>query len=385
MSLLPLIPVILAQAAATQPATQPSEGDDLEEDFAAAIAADQAPAPKPATPVTSGALMNPEISVISTFAGTWRRRETPGFVAGDDAAAEGLTVQEVELSFAADVDPYFKARAFLTIPNLEGIEVEEAYLLSTSLPYNLLFKGGMIRSAFGRNNEQHLHMQDFGARPRMQVLLGDDGLKAPAAQLSLLVPLPWYTVLFAEALTLPGAEGFADTSATLVLEQFFDLSATWSLLWGLNAASLVRSSEEEPDPMAPPPEREFLFATDVYLKWMPTNVARTYFWVAVTGEYAMRRLQDGGDWDGAGYAQVVARVARRWRVGVRLEATGLPAGDLLPRTTFASAAVTFHPSEYSRVRLTYRHEEDPADSTFDDDVVILQLEGAMGAHGAHAF
>ena len=78
------------------------------------------------------------------------------------------------------IDPYLDGAVFLTIPNLEGIEVEEAYLVTTSLPANLQIKAGTFRSQVGRNNTQHLHLQNFTRRPLMTALLfGIDGFRGP--------------------------------------------------------------------------------------------------------------------------------------------------------------------------------------------------------------
>src|SRR3989442_10482992 len=145
----------------------------------------------------------------------WQRR-APQLLSGDDpnlhaegtSHAVGFTAQEVELAFSAIVDPYFKGEIYLTIPNLEGIEVEEAFATTTSLPWNLQVKGGTFRSAFGRQNGQHLHVQDFTRRPLVNAaFLGGDGLRGPGAQVSWLAPLPVYLTLTAEAFSLgaPGA------------------------------------------------------------------------------------------------------------------------------------------------------------------------------------
>src|SRR5436190_1935828 len=107
------------------------------------------------------------------------------------------------LAFSAIVDPYFKGEVYLTIPNLDGIEVEEAFATTTSLPWNLQVKAGSFRSAFGRQNGQHLHVQDFTRRPLINAaFLGADGLRGPGAQISWLAPLPFYVTFYAEAFSI---------------------------------------------------------------------------------------------------------------------------------------------------------------------------------------
>ena len=384
--------VVAAQVAAQPPAPPPQPAPDqkaleqqfqqtLQQDSAAAAQSQPASAAAPATPPpppgSGGNILNPEISVIGSFAAVARRDGdvAPTFHAGDDPPAQGVAVQELELAFAADVDPYFKMRTFLTMPDADHIEIEEAFLQTTALPSGFLFKGGIFRSSFGRNNEQHLHVQDFAVRPRMTALLGEDGLRAPGAQLSYLLPTPWYATVVVEYLGLN-----QDPSATLELEQFFDLSRTWSLLWGISSATLARDAE---DPTLPKPDREYLLATDVYLKWRPPNEAETYLWFAFTGEYVGSRTENKG-WDGAGYGQFVAQVARRLRAGLRLDFVGFP-DAALGREVDVSASLAFLPTEFSRLRLTYVHDQPLDDPAKPNDYLILQLEGTIGAHGAHPF
>src|SRR5207245_2789414 len=81
--------------------------------------------------------LNPDMSAILDADFGWQRR-APQLLSGDDpnlhaegtSHAVGFTAQEVELAFSAIVDPYFKGEIYLTIPNLEGIEVEEASSLA---------------------------------------------------------------------------------------------------------------------------------------------------------------------------------------------------------------------------------------------------------------
>jgi hypothetical protein len=392
--------------AAPEPPAAPERPAASEADFAAALAADQAaqqaaqPAPTtaPTATPTSAALMNPETSVILTgAAGVGRRPVAPVVTSAEDAAADSTSLQEVEVTFAADVDPYFKARLFLAIPHLEAVEVEEGYLITTSLPLNLQLKGGIFRSAFGRNNEQHLHVQDFARRPLTTAVLGFHGLKPAGAQLSVLLPLPWYVVLWAEGFTLTPRKA----SLAFGLEQFFELGRQWSLLFGLSGANLAEgapgddghlhdlAARDVAEPVAPP--RQSLAGADLYLKWLPVSETPTYFWLAFTAEYIATRnhgdqvLAGQNDWRGAGYAQLVAQVARRWRVGIRGDADGYPRTPFDLRAIVASASLTFLPTEFSRVRFTYQHQQVSNAPGLRNDYFFLQLEGTIGAHGAHPF
>jgi hypothetical protein len=232
-------------------------------------------------------------------------------------------------------------------------------------------------------------MQDFARRPFVTAYLGEDGLRAPGAQLSIMIPLPWYTTLSAEVFSLsPGPFGKA-LSGTVVLEQFFAISDSWSLLVGLNLASLNPGPGEDDDPLDPVtnPPREWTGGFDVHLKWKPAR-AGSHAWAAFTAEAIGRKSAVGesiSDMRAGLYGQLVAQVSRRWRLGARGEYVGVPQVQELAKQWIASASVAFLPSEFSRLRLSYSHEHDPSDSTFNNDTLILQIEGAIGAHGAHPF
>src|SRR5258708_664679 len=211
-----------AFAQANADAGVPTESDEqLEKELEAALKADQkpppgAPAPAAATSIDAAPVvqlprgtqsLNPDISAILDSDVGYQRR-APSFLNGDDPSlnagpsthALGLTVQEVELAFSAIVDPYFKGEVYLTIPNLSGIEAEEAFATTTSLPWNLQVKAGSFRSASGGQTGRPLHGQDFTRRPLItSASLGREGLRGPALQVSWLAPLPFYLTLSGEA------------------------------------------------------------------------------------------------------------------------------------------------------------------------------------------
>ena len=94
--------------------------------------------------------LNPDISVIvDSVGGFWNRR--PLSLAGDDpdlggtsaGRGGGFTIQEAEVAFSSNVDPFLRADMFLTIPNGGKPEVEEAYLTTTSLPWILQPQPGL--------------------------------------------------------------------------------------------------------------------------------------------------------------------------------------------------------------------------------------------------
>jgi hypothetical protein len=401
---------------------------DLSQDIQRAMQKDQAaqqpsqttPSAQPAPPaatspdVTSGwqsqaaarrpggTLLNPAISVIldadfgyyGVHSGDFAK--TGVSLSGDDPAREGFGMQEVEVAFQSAIDPYLEGALFLTIPNLDGIEVEEGYLVTTALPWNLQLKGGSFRSQLGRNNTQHLHLQNFTRRPLMTPLLfGADGLRAPGVQASVLLPLPWFATFFVEALSVGAPDDRTHVSSfgggarqepenltyTAVLEQYWDLAESASLLLGLNFAT-GKAYECPMDPCGPA-RRDYLYGGDLYFKWKPPNVVKNYMSVQWTTEYFARTIAESGPTEGALYTEPVLQFARRWYLGGRFEVNGLPDGVNVPRRYGASGSLTFAPSEFSRFRGYFQEIMGPGFSA--TPVVFFQAEISMGAHGAHPF
>ncbi|TMA76668.1 MAG: hypothetical protein E6J67_04685 [Deltaproteobacteria bacterium] len=412
------IALLLLALAAPATAQQADAGvpQDLEKELEKAIQADTSaaaqqgqkgpPAPAPAVTSSTGGApqtlfrgaqsLNPDMSAILDADFGWQRR-APQLLSGDDTDlhaegtrhAVGFTAQEVELAFSAIVDPYLKGEVYLTIPNLEGIEVEDG---------------------------QHLHVQDFTRRPLINAaFLGADGMRGPGVQLSWLAPLPFFLTLYGEAFSLGGdaadqtgalpqpvASFGADRSTrpTLAAEAkaFFPLGESWSVYSGLNFASGKSPGVSLGDAGTTGVGREAqLYGADVYLKWKPINVAQGYESIAFQAEAIVRHFGSGDgledEWDGGAYAQIVAQFARRWFVGVRGDVVGVPSSSVLARAERVGLSLTFQGSEFSRVRgyLEAEHATAPSSAFLPQAMpqwapaAYLQLEFSIGAHGAHSY
>jgi len=96
----------------------------------------------------------------------------------------GFSLREAEITFSASVDNYLDALLVLSADS-HGIEVEEAYITTRSLPAGLQIKAGKFLSDIGYMNKQHPHDWDFFDRPMVnEYLFGDHGLQESGAQLS---------------------------------------------------------------------------------------------------------------------------------------------------------------------------------------------------------
>src|SRR5215831_7263436 len=90
------------------------------------------------------------------------------------------------------------------------VEVEEAFMQTTSLPLNLQVKAGQFFSAFGRINPTHPHTWDFVDYPIVAgKFLGPDGLRGVGAQISWIIPVPWYSQLLLGVQNGRGETGYS--------------------------------------------------------------------------------------------------------------------------------------------------------------------------------
>src|SRR5438034_4621312 len=108
-------------------------------------------------------------------------------VGDHDPQQRGFNARNIELAFDGAVDPYFEGFANIVFKldndNETEVEVEEAFMQTTSLPFNLQLKAGQFFAAFGRLNPTHPHTWDFADTPLVNGLfLGPDGLRGVGAR-----------------------------------------------------------------------------------------------------------------------------------------------------------------------------------------------------------
>jgi hypothetical protein len=375
------------------------QADRAREDGSEAPAPSTEPAPVPTPSVQS---MNPDLSFIADFALAYFSSDENYQTGAHDPTETGFNLQQLELSVGSAVDPYFRFDANLVF-SLFGVELEEAYATTLSLPERLQLRAGQFLTRFGRINATHPHAWDFVDQPfEIGRVFGPEGNRGLGVELSWLSPLPWYVELLgsateasgeATARSFFGAEDLGvetplDVQYTLAIKQFFPLDENWSLAWGLSNALGPNSTGRD--------NRTEVYGTDLYLKWRPiTFESQQMLSLHLEWLYRRRQVPDTVLQDTGGFAAIVFRFAQRWAVGGRYE-YGSPAVDtgfdtvqdyLDPewdegRSRY-TVNTTFWPTEFSRLRLQSSLDvpgwADPVFATF------LALEVVTGAHGSHPF
>src|SRR6266704_6039602 len=168
-------------------------------------------------PITIGGGRNyMNISLDGLFALAYSSaRDLDHIEVGDhDPQQRGFNARNIELAFDGAVDPYFEGFANIVFKldndNETEVEVEEAFMQTTSLPFNLQLKAGQFFAAFGRLNPVHPHAWEFVDTSLVNGLfLGPDGLRGVGAQGSWTLPLPWYSQLIFATQNGRGGTGYS--------------------------------------------------------------------------------------------------------------------------------------------------------------------------------
>jgi hypothetical protein len=342
--------------------------------------------------------------------------DVPQLELGDhDPIQRGFTLPNAEIALDGAVDPYFRGAANLVFKldenNETEVELEEVYLMTTSLPWNLQAKAGQFLSEFGRQNQQHPHAWDFVDIPLvLGRLLGPEGLRNPGARMSWLMPTPFYAELLLGVQNSQGETAFSFRNADDELfgrppvdrsvrglgdllyvpraVASFDLTDSQTIVAGVSGALGPNSSGLH--------DYTQIVGGDVYWKWKPPWQSGGFPFVAVQSEALGRRYEAAAAgtlphetlYDWGVYGQVLYGFTQRWVAGLRGEWVSGDRGAFAPDENRADRArmspnLTFYPTEFSKIRLQYNF--DHGQLLGADSSVWVQLEFLLGAHAAHKF
>ena len=389
------IKVLEAQAAEALQAARTAQAEleklraEKDVDRVAAVAAPAAPVAAPSS--SGGNAFNPAISLIlngvyahhSLSPDDYIRSGFP-LVGEGGPLPRGLSLGETELSFAANIDDKFYGQATMSLGIEDGgdtaIDLEEAYIETTALPRGFTMRLGRFLSNIGYLNSHHTHTDAFTDRPlAYQAFVGnsydDDGV-----QLRWLAPLDFYLEAGGELFrgdrfpSRGAADGGVGTR-TLFVHAGGDVGTESSWLGGV---SMLRGHADEPldDGYTGPTT---LYVGDLTWKWAPNGNTKDGG-LTLRGEYFRENRDASADRSGA-YAEGVWRLSRTWDAGYRFDRLWSDAVSDDPLRH--SVMLTWHNSEFALVRLQLSHDEPRQDRT--DNIVSLQYQVSLGAHGAHKF
>jgi hypothetical protein len=339
-------------------------------------------------------------------------RSIPGFAAETPDQSKGFNVDSAELFIFSPVDPYLNLYANLPVTE-EGIEIEEAYVVTTALLAGWQVKGGKFKSNISRLDAQHPHAWDFWdiALP-YRAFLGNEGLGGEkGVQLTYLPALPFYTLFGAEILQgendrLFGASAEEEPHAfSFFVKASVDTSDNSTLYFGPSVlfgktknTNIVQDAEFKGD--------SALYGMEAVLKWKPTSkraltIQAEYLLLDQSGDVTttdpatgdvtidtLKRKQDGY------YVQGIYRFYR-WGIGARYDALSptmstfkiadVQREDVKKTPWRATGTLEYNPSEFTRIRMQLTHDRSDTLTGRTNDEAILQFNISVGAHPAHSF
>jgi hypothetical protein len=370
------------------------------------------PPPAPGYAPTAASAFNPAIGVVlnghlEAFSQNPNNYFIPGFALGNDTSpgTRGLSINESEVNFQANIDPYLYGNLTLAFEPNNTVSVEEGFIQSTSLPAGFTLRAGRFFSGIGYLNEQHSHTWDFADqalpyRAFLNTQYDDDGV-----QLRWLAPTAQFIELGHELFlgnAFPAAGGanqglgahsvFAHTGGDINESSSYRVGLSWLHTKAIDRITSTPAGTEDTFT-----GKNDLFILDAVYKWAPEgNPTETNF--KLQGEFFIGRshgLFDALDYSATQtgfYAQAIYQFMPRWRVGLRYDQLGAtPQTGALADSTVnsrgitprrGSAMVEYNTSEFGRFRLQYNLDYSRGTP---DNQGFLQYIVSLGAHGAHSY
>lgn len=342
----------------------------------------------------------------------------------------GFNFNYAEITFYSIVDPYLELFAVCHLAE-EQFGLEEAYFTTRSLPLGLQLKAGKFLSGFGRLNEQHAHYWDFADQTLVHnAFFGEEGLGEVGARLTWVAPLDFYLMIGGEVLQGSNARSFGSDKILHVdgstiedgsngpnlvvsyLKTSFDIGELTVLAGASGAVGRARIShglDRTGKSGSGFTGDTYVIGGDITLKYQLDSLR----FISLQAEYLYRSME--GDMfrndaldtmtrteaqkrQSGMYAQLVAKLSRRWRCGARYDLLQMnraeedgAVADLPENMPRYSGMLEYNPTEFSRFRVQYNFDASRYETTprgFEEKrnhEVIVQANLAIGAHGAHSF
>jgi hypothetical protein len=329
--------------------------------------------------------LNPEISLNGDLYGS---------IHSDNPRSENFIPREFEFTFVSALDPYARAKVFLTVEEDGGrievfpgdlgeadgaaVGVEEGYVEWVALPGGLRLKVGRFFQQFGQLNRWHSHALHFQSRSLPHLaFIGEGALAQDGASVHWLLPTGGSgayeatveltrsrnEVLFGEAHSL---------SYLGHMNAFWQLSPSTDLDLGLSALfGDYRDVDGRYD--------NRLFGAEMAFNWAPPQQS-LYRGIVVRGGVmlsdpeAVRGLRGESAWGIWSLAEI--KLSQQWVAGGRYDWVENPE-DPSESAWLASPTLTYWQSEYVRLRAEYDILGNPGKTTRQ---FTLRITFAMGPH-----
>jgi hypothetical protein len=266
--------------------------------------------------------------------------------------------------------------------NKYGVEVEEGYLTTLSLPAKLQLKAGKFREAVGRINTTHPHALPFVDLPNAYVnYFGPDGLNDEGISLSWLIP----NKKFYQELIGQTTAGFSETPSfsrsegnhlvyLMHLKNFFTLNDNSTLELGFTGISGPNDSARTTN----------IAAADLTYKWKPVQL-NTYKSITWQSEFYFGNAHYTEDqsMNSFGlYSYLQYQLSKRWFLTGRYDYAQKPYNNNIVEQAY-SLTWGWYATEFSKMGLEAKTTDDNTQTRFYQ--AWLRWIFVIGAHGAHQY
>ncbi|MCX7943139.1 MAG: hypothetical protein N2746_01335 [Deltaproteobacteria bacterium] len=360
--------------------------------------------------------------------------------------ARGINFNYLELAFSAPIDVYFDFTGITTLAPGHGIEIEEVYADTRFLPYGFGARTGLFKSGIGRHNSKHIHNWDFYDSPVIyDAILGSEGISDVGLRLTYTFPLDFFLQLGGEIFQGNSGEpisfnakGFTflgheikDASVPSLFTGYLKTSFDFgehifllgsSVLYGHSNLSQSGHTHKQNEEISEHKQENainapgtIVFGFDLTYKY----IIDAHRYLSVESEY-LSRIIDGTIYiaddneteeitddfaikrkihktNSGLYVQALFKFDKRWRTGLRLDYLIEPHVELdgqhpehehsEERLYKISYMIDYNFTEFSKIRFQYNYDHT---KYFEERMLpiqefILNLNFAVGAHGAHSF
>lgn len=310
-------------------------------------------------------------------------------------AGGNFNFRSAEIGLAASVDPFARMYGFINGTS-DGVEIDEAAAVTTSLPWNLTAKGGRFLADFGRFPKIHEHELPFVNQPlSIERMIGGE-TRADGAELNYLFPTPFflratlggYNEIGEENQQVDNRKSRSWSRFTYLgrLNTYFDLSDNHSIELGTSMAYTpsvrLTGAADGGDRM--------LNGIDLTYRFQP--LASTVYQGVTVGSEIFRNSEQFAFESVAkrreafgGYSYAELKLSKNWSTGFLFDYA--PSVSSPGKKTIGySPFVTWNMSEFNRLRFQFTHADDRVREDKNDggNQVFLQWTTVIGAH-THGF
>jgi hypothetical protein len=314
---------------------------------------------------------NPAISLNGLLLGTYNSE-------GNDNSSQsnktGLSVQEMELQLAGNVDTWLRIRSTFAMEGTENFALEEL-VGSGLITNNLSLQVGKFFVPIGKHNQLHTHSQPFVATPvSNEMVLGEEGMKEIGFGANYLLPVSFFSEINLQILEGENADLFASTVndgfAYLTRSaNSFDLSdettmdANLAYTFGDNSLTGTYKTTE-------------VLGVDIRFKHKPLGREgyRTTIWQSEFLTSSREQIKTGF------YTYLQQQFAKRWWAQGRYSHS-YQQSDRSDQNQY-SLALSYVPSEFIETKLEYTHLNQYA---ADENQLFLRFNFTLGSHKGHSY